>query len=847
MHKTKFYHLLLVIFLAFILTGCGEETTEEKTVPVYGYEEGKSEYVLENDLLKLTLNPETTHFTLEEKNTGKIWNSNPEDLSNETIANSSAKAALQSTLIIQYSTSTGVVTTFNNFSHSIENGLYEIEELEDGLKVRYSIGNIERVYVFPSALPESRFNEFYSLMDSKSQKKVNEYYRKYDINNLRSTDNRSELLETYPDLENECVYVLREGLQEYIKVNIESYFESAGYTYEDYELDEARYAVTRVIDKPVFNVSVVYRLEGDDFVVNVPFEEVQYKESYPITMIKILPYFGCGDAEDEGYLLVPDGNGGIIEFNNGKSTQNNFYSNVYGWDYGTTREAIVNETRANYPLFGICNNGSSVLCISEEGSAYAAVEADTAGRYHTFNYANISYTVIHGESMDVSAKSDKAVVVYEKSLPEGQLTQRYRFVQSENYTDLAFAYRDYLMEKYPQLVKNTDTDTPVTVEIVGAIEKIENRFGFPVTVSKSLTSYQEAAELLKELNDAGLKNISAKYLGWFNDGILHDVPTDVTLISELGGKKAFRSLVSTAKELGIELYLEAYVEFVYNNSLFDGFYTNRDASKFVTKELAELYDYDGVWFGLRDEDDESLRYLVKSSYTMKLIDKLIKETGKYGVSNLSFADLGSMLSGDYNPKNVVTREEAMQAQQERLAQMQSEGNGVMIYEGNAYAVPYADTILKMTLSSKKYGIVDYEVPFYTIALHGLVNYAGSPVNLAADYETNLLQSIETGAGLYFTFMDASASLLQETDYTWFYGAEYDLWKDEAAAVYAEYNEAMGGLYNQFITGYRYLTKGVTETTYEDGTRVYVNYNYTDYSADGIRVAARGYLVEKGGE
>lgn len=848
MKKSKILSLLLALSLAATsFAGCGEEEAEEESVVVYGYEKDKSEYVMENEHLKFVMDPETTQFSLTEKDTGKVWYSNPQDLSGETIANKSAKAGLQSTLMIQYGTSNGVITTFNNYAYSVENGLYEIEEVENGIKVKYSIGNIERAYIMPAALPESRYKVFYDQMDSKTQKKMDQYYRKYDINNLRADDDKDALLETYPDLATECVYVMREGLQEYIKINLESYFAGVGYTYEDYLADSALYSTTTVIEKPVFNVSVVYELDGEDFVVRVPLEEVSYKEAYPIMMIKPLPYFGAGGSTDEGFILVPDGNGGIINFNNGKQTQNNFYSNVYGWDYGQKREAVVSETRALYPMFGICNNGSSFLCIMEEGSAYATIEADVSGRYHTFNYANAGYNIIHSESMDVSSKSDKAVVVYEKSVPQGNLLTRYRFIEGDTYTDMAAAYRDYLTARYPELDKNSDQSLPLTVELVGAIETVENRMGFPVTVSRELTSYKEAAQILDDFVAAGVSNLDMKYIGWFNDGVHHKVPTKVKLISELGSKKNFKSLVTKANEAGADLYLESYVEFAYKNTLTDGFRTNRDSAKYVTKELAELWDYAPVYYALEDYEDDTLRYLVKASYTNKLIDSLVSSIKKYGAENVSFADLGKLLGADYNPKKIVTREETMKLQQEKLAQLKANGNGVMVYTGNLYAVPYVDTVLDMDLVGKQYGIIDYAVPFYTMVLHGLVNYSGAAMNLAPDKETAWLKSIETGAGLYFTFVDASSSVLQETDYTYLYGAEYDLWKDEAVAMYEEYNAALGGVFNQFITGHRYLADGVTETTYEDGTKVYVNYNYTDYSSDGVTVAARNYTVKKGGE
>ncbi len=847
MKKKKLMCFFLAATMMLGMTGCGEQKVEEESVEVYGYVEDKKEYTLENEYLKLTMDPETTQFSLEEKATGKVWWSNPQDLSGETIANASAKAGLQSTMMIQYSTSTGVVTTYNNFSYSIENGLYEIEELEDGLKVKYSIGNVERQYLMPTAVPESRMLEFYDKMEKKQKRQIDEYYRKYDINNLRATDDKSELLDMYPDLANECVYVLREGLQSYLKVKIESCFTGVGYTQEDYELDAARYAVSSTSSKPVFDVSVVYKLDGADFVASVPLEEVQYKSDNPITMIKMLPYFGAGASTDEGYLLVPDGNGAIINFNNGKTSQNSFYSNVYGWDWCMTRDALVNETKSAFPMFAICNGDSSVMCILEEGSAYAAIEADIAGRYHTFNYANAGYTIIHGESMDVSAKSDKAVVVYEKQLPEGELSQRYRFVQSTDYNDMAKSYREYLMARYPELQKNADTTAPVTVEVVGAIETVENRMGFPVTVSRALTTYAEAADILKELTDAGMKELQFKYAGWFNSGVEHDPATDVDLISELGGKKAFKKLVKAAEEAGTDMYLEAFVQFVFDNTLFDGFQANRDSAKYVTKELTEIYDYDHIWFGEEDYDEDTKKYLVKSKYTMKLIDTLLEEMEKYGLSNLSFADLGKQLGADYNPKSVVTREETMKLQQQKLAEMKAAGKGVMIYEGNEYAVPYADTILEMDFSGKGYGIVDEQIPFYSMVLHGLVNYTGDAYNLAENPEENFLKSVEAGAGLYFTFTSARSFEIQETEYTYLYGTEYDLWKDKALAVYQEYNENLGHLYDQYIVGHREVTDGLTETTYEDGTKVYVNFSFAAKDADGVTVDARSYRVVKGGK
>ena len=62
---------------------------------------------MENEHLKFVLDPETTQFSVTEKASGKVWYSNPQDLSGETIANKATKSALQSTLMIKYGTMNG--------------------------------------------------------------------------------------------------------------------------------------------------------------------------------------------------------------------------------------------------------------------------------------------------------------------------------------------------------------------------------------------------------------------------------------------------------------------------------------------------------------------------------------------------------------------------------------------------------------------------------------------------------------------------------------------------------------------------------------------------------------------
>jgi len=88
----------------------------------------------------------------------------------------------------------------------------------------------------------------------------------------------------------------------------------------------------------------------------------------------------------------------------------------------------------------------------------------------------------------------------------------------------------------------------------------------------------------------------------------------------------------------------------------------------------------------------------------------------------------------------------MKMRQEKLAELSGKGTDILLNTGYAYAVPWADFITDMAIDDQSFGITDVSVPFYQMALHGLVPYTGPAINLAEDYTKNLLKTVESGAG-----------------------------------------------------------------------------------------------------
>ena len=253
-----------VIAVAIVVILNFQTTTEqEPVVKLNGYDGTTDPIVVENDRLKMTMDPATTQFSLEVKDTGKIWYSNPPEAASDPQAVASYKGRLQSTLLLTFSQATGLQTTFDNFSYGIDNQLYEIEQGDDYIKVNYSIGEAEREYAIPPVTTESKMQEWFDAAGKKDASFVRRYYKKYDINDLDEEDDRDQLVADYPILETEPIYVLRDTtVSGAATIKLEQIFETAGYTAEDLEADKALSNKTKSSNKLVFNVSMTYRLDG---------------------------------------------------------------------------------------------------------------------------------------------------------------------------------------------------------------------------------------------------------------------------------------------------------------------------------------------------------------------------------------------------------------------------------------------------------------------------------------------------------------------------------------------------------------------------------------------------------
>ena len=806
----------------------------------YNADKQPQSYVMENDSIKFELDPATTHFTVTQKSTGKVWYSNPPAAKSDPIALTKEKNNMMSTFLIKYSTETGTDDTFDLYSNSVQRKFYNVSKNGNEIRVDYTVGQMDREYVFPYVLYQSEMDKWQEGLSKSEKNAMLRAYHKYNMSSFKG-DELDTMLAKYPKMEDENLYLVFENIQTHVKEQMEELFGKQGFTYEDYLENRELYKEENIKEVPAFNISVIYKLDSNGFTIEIPFDEISYRLKYPIIQVSALPYFGAGGPADTGYMLVPEGGGSIINFNNGKTKQNGYYSDCYGWDYATDRTAVMTETRASFPVFGISSEDSSFISIIKSGAEYAGVTAEIAGKLGSYNYARFDYKMLHREAYEVTTRTTNSQYSYENNLPVGEtIVQSFVFLDSPSYVDMAKEYRSYLFAGAKKIKNNS---IPLAVELIGSIEKKQQVFGIPKTKPYALTTYKEAAGIINQIEEMDIKNVSYKLSGFINDSVRYTMLNKVRFISKLGGKSKFKKMLKSLDDTSAKLYLDGAVQTEYRTGLSKGFFNYRDSARFVSDELCKLYEYSDLWYG--KDENRDWYYLLKDSLRVKNNKAFVKAADKLGLDGISYRDNGKLLSSDFNDRHLTSRASAKDTQINGMQEAKDKELGIMINAGSDYALKYVDFVTNMELQGKSYAIIDKIVPFYQIALHGYINYAGSPVNLGYEKDQIILESAETAAGLYYTFMQASPMKLQETFYSEYYSSCFDSWKGQFEASYERYNKELSPVADSLIVDHEYMTSQVTKTTFENGYAVYVNFGYEPYiTPSGTIIPERDYKLLK---
>ncbi len=797
--------------------------------------------VSENEFLSLHVNEETTEIAVRVKRTGKIWYSNPKDRELDDVASAVQKTRLGSQLTLVYYDESGIRKEFDNNVSSIQYGQFRMYNRENGIKIVYTIGKADKKYFVPRVISKERFEDLIlSELNEEDKRQLLRRFREWSLDNIKDEEQKEDLLESYPILADKDIFVLRSELPDYLMLQLESIVLSTGYNEEDLLFDNQESGVVDESSDEVFVIPLEYYLDGEEFVVTINTDEIEFSEKFPLTSINVLRYFGAANQSIEGYIFVPDGSGALINLNNSSSGQ--YIVKVYGDDYSFRKTKETTEFHQTYfPVFGMKSDDDAFFTIIEEGDAVAQVLAETSGRVHSYNTVSTAYTILEREVESLSANA--FVNVFSPRALDSNIKMRYAFLHGEdaNYVGMAKHYQNYLVDRGTLKRINKESDIPFFLEVVGAINTTKPLLGIPVKSTESLTSYRQTIEILEELKQEGIDNIKIRYKGWFNGGVRHSIPTKISLETKLGGEREFQKLLEYVNQNDLELFPDVNFLYVGTTTAFDGFWPRSHSSKLITGQIARNYEFNIADF----RPQSSYKYILSPKILPGIVEKFLKKYESYSVGGISLGTMGSDINSDFNSSSFIDRKESAAIIKDQMSKIYSNGINVMVDGGNQGVLQYTRYILNTSLESNQYNITDECIPFNQIVLHGFIDYAGEPINLATDHKKAMLKTLETGSGVYYNWIYEDNAKVKSTDYDYLYSVHYNDWLKEAVDFYQRANLALNDVQDKVIINHEKLDYGVYRTTYEGGKQVMVNYNSDMVSADGQEIGGESFIVIEG--
>ena len=593
-------------------------------------------------------------------------------------------------------------------------------------------------------------------------------------------------------------------------------------------------------------IPVTYVLKDDYLEASIDIKGIDEGNKNRIIEVQFLPSMGAANQQQQGYLFVPDGCGAVAGFNRGIVPYKDYSKMVYGADKSIIEDRqVATEQDIRLPVFGTVIEGKGAMMgVITSGDGGAKITAKTGSAKQNYNMISslFSYRIYSVEQSLYASKAngEKSIsTVTNTAFGLDKYTVRYYFLSGDNasYVGMANRYRKYLTDE--KALKKTLNKSTLSLNVYGSLETTANFLGFKYNKKRVLTSFDDTQSILKDLKKSGVDNISVQYIGWVNNGVYNrKYVKSASPLSVLGGKSDFNDLKEYLNKSKIEYYLG--VDFINYSKSRWGVSAKSNAAHTTNGDVAHQYEYSIVTY----EPDRTISpwVLISPASLNKASAKFIKDFKKKGNDSIGVLNIGSQVYSDFGEKNGVYRAKSVSLYENFLKGLNIKN--IAVDGGNSYVLPYAERIYELPISSSKYDIFDYDVPFMQIVLHGYKNYTTPAVVQSVDPKTTYLKSLETGSDLLFDCTGNNSYNLRETRLSDLYSSKYSLWKKTAVNYYKSQKTVNDKIYDKEIVDHTFLGNDVFKTVYSDKTAFYVNYSEKEATVDGVTIKAKDFVLKE---
>lgn len=609
-------------------------------------------------------------------------------------------------------------------------------------------------------------------------------------------------------------------------------------------------------DKEEFSCKVSARKLGISFTFEGKLEENQFRFSVKdkslketgkskLSKLSFMSFMGSVYEDTvPGYMFVPDGAGALIRFQKTKAYQTGYSRKVYGSDLsidndGTTGNLNGNRTddyateenQLSFPLWGMVHgeNQNAFLATVNSGELFTVINAIPAGAENqTVRFSRAYAEFVYRTEYNKRVSNSKVITEPQEEANAIKPVLTYTFLTDEeaNYSGMANIYREMLLENkaLPENELAKDGDVSLLLHVVGS----EVKEGFLSNGLAELTSAEQAEEMLNTLKKEKITNVSMMLSGW-NKGGYHGASYGNTRFEKkVGSEKELKALQTKLEKQGGDLAL--VLNLVTANE--DQIRVNQDVALDATLDsIIKTIPNKGLMY----QDT----YYLRQGKVIKAMDKAFQDLSGF---NLLLEDAAKYLYADYTIGDEKTRDEV---QKELTETTEKAKQGLYFDAENLYMLKYAEKITDVPMSNSQYIYETDSVPFLQMVLRGSVDYYAPYSNLGFYSNASILKMIEYGAYPSFMVMGADNFAISDTPLENHFSLNFEDWEEKIYDVYGNVNEALSKVKGASITKHSVVAEGVYETAYNNGVRIYVNYNNEEFvTEEGVTVPACGYVVEE---
>ena len=523
---------------------------------------------------------------------------------------------------------------------------------------------------------------------------------------------------------------------------------------------------------------IEYDLDNDDItgdgigslagVIIAPFQGASggAKESYDASDVYDVGYSDEIVFNDPipGYVLVPEGSGTLVRFNDYNIKLDKLRIDSYGENptqngfFRSIQQEYIDFKTLSLPLFGIShgNNQAGFVAYATSGDEYMTLEIwpEEHITYYTNAFARFEYNAPYfqiynrageGNTQLQTEKNDFDIhLVYEYL--DGTSTEGER----ADYVGMALKYREYLFGN--ESATYDYEDIPIRLDFLMS-DSEKSLIGYQNQVT---TTTDGVDKILSDVLDKGITNINSGLLGWNDGGMSLGDPRDVDFSSDIGRKREFEDLIDEYNDLGVDLsFSQNY--FVINDEMMrhQGNAAKHTTGWYSTKFIWD-YNLDQIYYA---SPEKSIEWLLEQS----------DEFNDFNVSSYTVTGITNNLISDYNVD--MLRNDAKDYIVNGFSKLDSD---VLLnaYQPNAYLLDYVDRYLQAPVYGTQYLIETDTVPFLQLVLQGQMEVYGPYANFSFYTQSDILRMVDYNVYPSFVLTDRPAHLLTDTLSRNYYSTEY---------------------------------------------------------------------------